>query len=238
MTQHRLSTSRPPAIIAHRGSSGAELENSLAAFRRAVSEGCDGVELDIHVTRDGALLVHHDPVLPNGTQIGSLSLARLKEIPLANGFPAPTLREVLDVTVGIDVYIEAKTVPPEADAALLELIRADSDPSRLHVHSFDHRIIARLAAQAPTLSLGVLSTSYPVDPTRPVLEAGARTLWQQQELIDQALVSRCAQAGIEVIAWTVNEVVEAARLSDLDVAGLCGNWPARMRPARNIKEAP
>jgi len=238
MTQHHLSTSRLPAIIAHRGSSGAELENSLAAFRRAVAEGCNGVELDIHVTRDGALLVHHDPVLPWGAKIGSLTLAEVRENPLADGFPAPTLAEVLGVTTGLDVYIEAKTVPAEADAALLELIGGDSDPTRLHVHSFDHRIIARLAKRSPTLSLGVLSTSYPVDPVRPVLDAGARTLWQEQELIDESLVARCAKAGIGVIAWTVNEVAEAERLRALGVAGMCGNWPERMRQARNVKEAP
>ena len=238
MTQHRFSTSESPAIIAHRGSSGAELENSLAAFQRAVEEGCDGVELDIHVTRDGAFLVHHDPVLPSGVPIAAATLAELREIPLADGFPAPTLAEVLGVTRGLAVYIEAKTVPAEADEALLQLIRDDLAPDRLHVHSFDHRIIARLSDRSPSLSLGVLSTSYPVDPVRPVLEAGARTLWQQQELIDQALVTRCSRAGIGVIAWTVNEVSEAERLRSLGVAGMCGNWPARLRPAGNVKEAP
>jgi glycerophosphoryl diester phosphodiesterase len=238
MTQHRFSTPRSPAVIAHRGSSGAELENSLAAFQRAVNEGSDGVELDIHATRDGALLVHHDPVLPSGVRIAEATLAKLREIPLADGLPAPTLAEVLAVTRGLAVYIEAKSLPAEADGALLEAIRADPDPERLHVHSFDHRIIARLSDQSPSLSLGVLSTSYPVDPVRPVLEAGATTLWQQQELIDQALVTRCARAGIGVIAWTVNDVAEAERLRSLGIAGLCGNWPARLRSAGNAKEAP
>jgi glycerophosphoryl diester phosphodiesterase len=196
------------------------------------------VELDIHTTRDGAVLVHHDAALPNGAAIGSLTLAELRGNPLADGFPAPTLAEVLRVTAELDVYIEAKTLPAEADETLLELIRTDSNPARLHVHSFDHRIIARLGARSPALSLGVLSSSYPVDPVRQVLEAGAHTLWQDRELIDAALVDRCSSAGIGVIAWTVNEATEAERLRSLGVAGLCGNWPERLRPVGKTKEAP
>jgi glycerophosphoryl diester phosphodiesterase len=233
-----LSTSRDPLIIAHRGSSGRELENSLAAFRRAAAEVCDGVELDIHTTRDGEFLVHHDQALPSGELISALSLAELSKIPLADGFPAPTLAEALAATGELDVYIEAKTLPQAADDALLELIRTDLKPARLHVHAFDHRIIARLAARSPSLSLGVLSSSYPVDPVGPVLGAGARTLWQQRDLIDQELVTRCTNAGITIIAWTVNDIAEARRLRSLGVAGLCGNWPERMRSREKTKEAP
>lgn len=229
MTQQQLSTSRRPLIIGHRGASGRALENSFAAFQLAAEEGCDGVELDIHACRDGELIVHHDPVLPGGELIADLSLAEIRIRPLGDGHPAPTLAEVLAATPGLQVYIEAKTLPPEADALLLELIRADPIPARLHVHAFDHRIIARLARQAPLLSLGVLSASYPIDPIGPVLGAGAHTLWQARELIDESLVARCREAGIAVIAWTVNDAAEAARLTTLGVAGLCGNWPERLR---------
>jgi glycerophosphoryl diester phosphodiesterase len=229
MTPQQLSTNRRPLIIGHRGASGRALENSLAAFRLAGEEGCDGVELDVHLSRDGELIVHHDPEIPGGESIAALSLAEIRVRPLGDGHPAPTLAEVLAATAGLDVYIEAKTLPAEADARLLELIRADPTPARLHVHAFDHRIIARLARQAPLLSLGVLSASYPIDPIGPARDAGANTLWQARDLIDASLVARCREAGIAVIAWTVNDATEAARLTALGVAGLCGNWPDRLR---------
>jgi glycerophosphoryl diester phosphodiesterase len=229
MTAQQLSTRHHPSVIAHRGSSGRALENTLSAFRLAVEERCDGVELDIHLSRDGAIVVHHDPQLRGGAAIASRSLAELRRIRLADGSPVPTLSEVLQVTGGLDVHVEAKTLPPEGDDRLLQLIQEAAHPERLHVHSFDHRIIARLAARNPALSLGVLSTSYPVDPVGMVLGAGARTLWQERDLIDRDLVERCTQAEIAVIAWTVNDADEAARLTRLGVAGLCGNWPERLR---------
>ena len=79
-----------------------------------------------------------------------------------------------------------------------------------------------------TLSLGVLSSSYPLDVPGPVLATGAQTLWQEWHLIDRDLVERCAMVGIRVIAWTVNDAAVARHLGELGVAGVCGNWPERL----------
>lgn len=207
----------------------------MAAFRLAVAERCDGIELDIHVTADGAIVVHHDPVLANGAPIATLNLGKVRELPLPDGSLVPTLDEVMAATGPLDLFIEAKSLPPTADGALLALMASDPRPTRLHVHAFDHRIIARLAKRDVALSLGVLSSSYPVDPLRQLTDAGAKTLWQEAGLIDEALVALCRAAGVGVIAWTVNSVDEAARLAQLGVAGLCGNWPERLR---NVKGAP
>jgi glycerophosphoryl diester phosphodiesterase len=136
------------------------------------------------------------------------------------------------VLSGLDVYIEAKSLPPEADALLIEIVRQHPYPERLHVHAFDHRTIRRLHEHAPELSLGVLSSSYPLDPVSQVLMAGAKTLWQEWHLIDEAMVSICRGAGVEVIAWTVNDAAAAARLAAMGVAGLCGNYPERLVVSR------
>ena len=86
---------RRPRIIAHRGASGYEYENSLAAFRRAVMLDADGVELDVHATRDGAFVVHHDRELPDVGAIPLLSLAEVRAARLRNGERVPLLSEVL-----------------------------------------------------------------------------------------------------------------------------------------------
>lgn len=219
-------------IIGHRGASGHALENGWAAFRLAADPGafrCHGVELDIHSTADGIPVVHHDEVIHTGEAIAELSAAELSTRPLRDGTPVPTLEEVLAAFPGLELFIEAKALPPAADETLLRLIAGAPAPARCHVHAFDHRIIARLHERAPALSLGVLSTSWPVDPVGPVLAAGAGTLWMEWSLIDRELVSRCHAEGIAVIAWTVNGVAEAKRLTALGVDGLCGNWPERLR---------
>lgn len=239
MTAQHLSTNELPLVIAHRGVSGRALENSIAAFKLAVVEKCDGVELDIHTTADGELVVHHDPAVGGGEAISSLPLSAIRRIPLSDGSIVPTLAEALAITGTLQVFIETKTLPDSADRRLIELISTDPRPERLHIHAFDHRIIARLAVEHSGLSLGILSSSYPVDPIPPVLAAGATVLWQEWQLIDSDLVERCREVGIGVVAWTVNSETTAARLTRLGVAGLCGNWPDKLRRGiQNVKGAP
>lgn len=221
-----------PLVIGHRGVSGHRVENSRSAFELAAGPGewnCDGVELDIHAAADGTLVVHHDPTLPSGRQIADVTGADLEGELLADGTPVPTLPEALRILRGLHVFVEAKTLPASSDAALLELLRREPNPERMHVHAFDHRVVARLHRKASWLSLGILSCSYPVDPLEPILKAGASALWQQHELIDADLVARCATAGVAVIAWTVNTRHDGERLARIGVSGLCGNHPERLR---------
>lgn len=232
MPSPSFSTAERPVVIGHRGASGHAVENSLEAFRIAASPGhpgsCHGVELDLQTTLDGEFVVHHDPALATGELIAATPLSRVCATRLADGSPVPTLAAALAVLARLEVFVEAKTLPPAADAALLALLHAHG-PDRSSVHAFDHRVIARLHRADPGLRLGVLSRSYPVDPVQQVRDAGAAMLWQEAYLIDAPLVVACHDAGIALIAWTVNEAAEAQRLAELGVDGLCGNWPARLR---------
>lgn len=217
-----------PTILAHRGASGHRCENSLEAFREARTLGADGVELDIHATSDGALIVHHDPDLPGLGSIAKLSLEQVRQHRLSNGEQVPDLSAALAVLAGMEVWIELKALPSSADAALLEAIDGSPDPEFCAVHSFDHRIIARIAAKRPELRRGILSASYPVDPLAQLVAAGANTLWQEWHLIDTQLVHAIHRMGAKLIAWTVNDAAIGRRLTELGVDGLCGNFPERL----------
>jgi len=220
-----------PALIAHRGASAQVLENTLAAFRRAMELGVDGIELDVHGTADGVLVVHHDPDIDD-QPIPAHTLAELRVAPLANGEPVPTLAEALDtIGAGFDVYIEVKALPARLDAVLFAVMDAGPAPSRYHVHAFDHRLVRRLVDARPGLSAGVLSASYPLDPVPQVHAAGARTLWQHRDLIDTPLVAQAHAARIRVIAWTVDRPGDARRLADVGVDAICTNVPDRIREA-------
>lgn len=221
-----------PLVIGHRGGAGHALENSLAAFGNAAGPGpfsCDGVELDVHAAADGTLVVHHDPVLASGARIGQLSGEDLARERLRDGTPVPTLSALLPMVRQLRLFIEVKELHPEADRALLDLLRAETGKERLQCHSFDHRIVRRLKEQAPWLHTGVLSASYPVDPLAQVRAAGADALWQESWAIDAPLATACREAGIELFAWTVNRREEATRLAGLGVTGLCGDYPERLR---------
>ena len=226
------------SVIAHRGASGYAYQNSPAAFALARDMGADGIELDIHATTDGALVVHHDPEVDGVGMIAEHSLADVRRVTLPNGEPIPTLDAVLAAAGGLDVWIEVKSLPARWDDRLLETIARGPAPPRYAVHGFDHRIIARLGARAPGLRRGVLSASRPIDPVAQVAAAGADVLWQESSLTDGDLVAALHAAGKGVIAWTTNTPDELARLVGLGVDGLCGNFPDRTRAAVGLSPRP
>jgi glycerophosphoryl diester phosphodiesterase len=222
---------RRPTVIAHRGASGYEYENSRAAFRRAVMLDADGVELDVHSTRDGGIVVHHDPEIPGAGPICRLSLAEARQLRIPNGEPLPLLAEILELVGSRDVWVEVKSLSAEHDQKLLDTLDQGPAPERYAVHSFDHRIVYRLGEARPGLRRGILLSAYLRDPVSVMQAAGATTLWQEWKQVDQDLVNQVHDSGGAVIAWTVNELGDLDRMVRFGVDGLCGNYPDRIRVA-------
>ncbi len=225
-----------PEIIAHRGTPRTHPENSLPGFRSALDLGADAIELDVHLTADGVVVVHHDPFLhrtgsgaPGGrTPIRELTASELAAHPLAPGVPIPTLAAVLDLVGGRGtVYVEVKA--PRAEHAVLRCI-GESQTS-CAIHAFDHRValhVAQIAGESPSgragrsrTPTGILSASYLIEPAAALHAARARDYWQQWDLIDDELVSRIHAASGRVVAWTVNDVSDARRLAAVGVDGIC-----------------
>jgi glycerophosphoryl diester phosphodiesterase len=220
-----------PCIIAHRGASGYEYENSRAAFRRAVMLDADGVELDVHATRDGAIVVHHDAEIPGYGPIGQLTLSEVRQVRLRNGELLPMLGEILELMGDRDVWVEVKTLTDSSDGELLRVLDRGPAPERYAVHSFDHRIVRRLGAERPELRRGILLSAYLEDPVAAMRAVGATTLWQEWQQVDRELVNRVHEAGFTIVAWTVNDIGDLERMARLGVDGLCGNYPDRIRVA-------
>jgi glycerophosphoryl diester phosphodiesterase len=191
----------------------------------------DGVELDVHATLDGALVVHHDPDIPGGGPIALLTRAEARQVRIPNGETLPLLSEILDLVGDRDVWVEVKTLPGMHDRAFLETIDRGPAPLRYAVHSFDHRIIQRLGEARPELRRGLLRSDHLDDPVAAMRAVGATTLWQNWRQIDRELVSRVHDARCTLVAWTVNEIGDLERLVRLGVDGLCGNYPDRIRVA-------
>ncbi len=226
-----FSTVPPPLVIAHRGASAYELENSLAAFRAAGRLGADAVELDVHATVDGSLFVHHDETI-EGHDIPRLTTSETAAFRLSNGEPLPTLDQALQaIGARLRVFIEVKSLPPEFDDRLFEAMQRGPNPAGYAVHAFDHRIVRRLGEKRAGLPRGVLSSAYPVRPLAALEDAGATMLWQERRLVDRALVETLHGAGCSLFAWTVNEARAMEQLLALGVDGLCSNFPDVARAA-------
>jgi len=209
--------------IGHRGAKREFPENSLPAFHRAFERGADAVELDVHATRDGIVVVHHDPTVPapGGAKrtISDMSWDELRRLELSPGVSVPTLAAVLEATpANKTVYVEIKGTAIEA--AVIAVIREHR--ATCAVHSFDHEAITRCRALAPEIPRGILFDDAPADEMiRAIGVRGARDLWPRWDLIDAELVARAKHAGARVVAWTVNSVVTAKKLVEMGVAGIC-----------------
>lgn len=206
-------------VIAHRGASREAPENTLAAFARAVALGADGVELDVHRTIDGHLVVHHDPALPTGAggaPIASLTLASVQAFRV-RGERVPTLAEVVALVAGrARIYCELKGAGTVAAA-----VRLLTGLDGAAVHAFDHRMVREARELAAELPRGILETSYHLDPAAAATQVAARDLWQYEPMIDAALVQAAHSAGLRVVAWTVNDPTRAAQLAACGVDAIC-----------------
>lgn len=221
----------PPLVIAHRGASGSELENSLAAFRAAAPQGADAVELDVHATADGELIVHHDEAI-DGTHIAHASARVIGAVRLANGEPVPTLPQALAaIPPRLQVFVEVKSLPPRWDDRLFETLDHGPNPAGYAVHSFDHRIVRRLAEKRPGLPRGVLASDYLVRPLNTMQDARASILWQERTVVDEPLVDTLHRASARLFVWTVDQPADLAKFVAWGVDGLCTNFPARARRA-------
>ncbi|MEA2725058.1 MAG: glycerophosphoryl diester phosphodiesterase [Gemmatimonadales bacterium] len=191
----------------------------------------DGVELDIHSTRDGGIVVHHDPEIPGVGPIAQLTLAEARQLRIPNGETVPMLAEILELVGDREVWVEVKSLAVAYDHVLLGVLEKGPAPQRYAVHSFDHRIVHRLGEREPRLRRGILLSAYLRDPVAVMRSVGASTLWQDWQQVDQELVTQVHEAGYTVIAWTVNEIGDLDRMVRLGVDGLCGNYPDRIRVA-------
>src|SRR5262245_4636703 len=157
-------------VLAHRGANRVEPENTVAAMATALRLGADGVELDVHRSADGVLVVRHDAATPEGP-LGVLTADQIRTL-----LPdVPPLAEVLDVCRGTLVNVEVKDPDPRAADALVALLferaasRAGDD---VVVSSFDLPTIDRVRAAEPDLPVGALS--FGLEPDAMLATAVAR----------------------------------------------------------------
>jgi glycerophosphoryl diester phosphodiesterase len=194
----------------------------------------------VHATRDGIVVVHHDPVVharhpqrPAHRSIADLSAADLADFPLADGTRIPTLPEALDAIgkrATVYVEIKARAIEPLVTRCIRE------SETTCAVHSFDHRVVRNVKAIFPAIRTGVLEVSRHIDPVASLADASAEDLWQEVDTIDQEIVEVAHAIGARVVAWTANAPAQWKTLYALGVDAICTdriaelatfNWEAR-----------
>ena len=207
--------------VAHRGSPRERLENTLPGFLLALEHGADGIELDVHVTRDGEVVVHHDFDVA-GRAVSGLSGEEVRAVTLADGARVPLLSDVLRAIADrAVVYVELKGHRIERQVA--EVLQTHG--CRYAMHSFDHEMIARVRRLHPGMPRGILvdrGTAGVLEKLPRVVEqTRPRDVWPHYTLVDDRFMAAAAALDLRVIPWTVNSPEAARRLKTLGVAGIC-----------------
>jgi glycerophosphoryl diester phosphodiesterase len=218
---------RPVQIIAHRGASKAERENTLAAFRTARRLGSDAVELDVRRGADGSLVVHHDAHLADGRPVAELSVEQLPD-------GIPVLPDALDACEGMWVNVEIKSDPREPDFhpdriladAVVELLLGRPEPvSRWVISSFDREMIERVRQLAPELPTAWLTLDADGRLIRELAAAGHTALHPYVGFVTREMIDACHQVGLAVNTWTCDDPERMLELAGWGVDGICTNVP-------------
>ncbi|GAY77023.1 glycerophosphodiester phosphodiesterase [Sporolactobacillus inulinus] len=209
------------AVYAHRGSKCNCPENTLPAFEEAIRVGSDGIELDVHLTKDQQVVVMHDEKIDRTTngkgQIKTYTLDALKKFdagswfsPKFKGTRIPTLTQVLEFIADYQgvLNIELKTdrnVYPGIESRVVALVNRYRPNLPVVYSSFNHESLMRLKAVKPNADLALLLWERLAEPWHYTKQIGASAqhLWQPSALSETA--AQLQSHGIKVRAWTVNK---------------------------------
>lgn len=221
--------------IGHRGAAGLEPENTLRSFRRAEEEGVDVLELDLHVTCDGHLVVLHDPDLErttNGTgSVSDTMLDDLRRLDAGMGERVPTFEEVLEAT---DLPIHAELKAIEGAGALAKMIQERGLLNSVIPISFDPRILREVKSTLPHSPTGLVLSGAPRDAAVRARSVGATLVSLQVDYVNAQAVERCRRSGLHTTVWTVNDPETMRWVLELSPDGIVTDRPDLLKRIKEL----
>ena len=240
--------------FAHRGFSGKYPENTMLAFHKAVeTRGCDGIELDVHLIKDGELVIIHDERIDRTCVNGSgfvkdFTYEELKQFDVSFKFAGqcepqhiPTLREYFELVKDKDIVtnIELKTGIfdyPTIEEKVWALIQEYDLKGKIIISSFNHLSVMRMKVLCPDIKCGLLTESWLIEPGHYVKKCGVECYHPIFCSLDKETVAEVKSQGIEINTWTVNEEADIRTMIGRGVDSVIGNYPDRVTKIRKEME--
>ncbi len=235
-------------IIAHRGASGYAPENTMPAFEMALEMNAEGIEIDVHTSKDGEVVVIHDPTInrtSNGEGlVGELTLEELRSYDYGSWYSdefkdttIPTLREVLELLKDWEglLNIEIKSGPhiyEGIEQKVIDLIKEYKMEDRIIISSFNHYSLRDIKKIDPNIKIGLLYAAGLVEPWIYAKRMDATALHPSYYNIIPEVVDGCKENGIQLNPYTINDESDLERMVDAGVDGIITNYPDRALKVR------
>ncbi|MGW5968631.1 glycerophosphodiester phosphodiesterase [Streptomyces sp. NPDC055186] len=219
--------------IGHRGVMGVEPENTLRSFVAAQEAGLDVIELDLHLSKDGELVVMHDAELDRTTDgtgpIADRTVAELRALDAGRGEHVPVFEEVLEA---VHAPLQAEIKDVQAARALAEVMNRRGLTDRIEVSSFHDDAIAEIARLVPGVRTALVASRYSTDVVERAVGVGAATLCLNIRRLTLETVERARKADLRIIGWVVNTQDHLRLVRALGLDGATTDYPEIKRTGR------
>ncbi|MEU3301281.1 MULTISPECIES: glycerophosphodiester phosphodiesterase [unclassified Streptomyces] len=219
--------------IGHRGVMGVEPENTLRSFVRAERAGMDAIELDLHLSKDGSLVVMHDADVGRTTDgtgpITEMTLAELRELDAGQGERIPVFEEVLEA---VSAPLQAEIKDVAAARVLADVMIKRDLVDRVEVTSFRDEAVAEIAALVPGVRTGLIASRWGSDIVERAQAVGAATLALNIRRLTLETVEHAHGEGLKVIGWVVNTQDHLRLVRALELDGATTDFPEIRRTGR------
>ncbi|GGX77235.1 glycerophosphodiester phosphodiesterase [Streptomyces minutiscleroticus] len=219
--------------IGHRGVMGVEPENTLRSFVAAQQAGLDVIELDLHLSKDGALVVMHDAVVDRTTDgtgpVAEKTLAELRGLDAGRGERVPVFEEVLDA---VDAPLQAEIKDVTAARALADVMHRRDLVGRVEVLSFHDAALAEIARLVPGVRTALVASRYGTDVVERATAVGAGSLVLNIRRLTMEIVEHARKADLRIIGWVVNTQDHLRLVRALGLDGATTDYPEIKRTGR------
>ncbi len=212
---------------------GVEPENTLRSFVAAQQAGLDLIALDLHLSKDGALVVMHDAEVDRTTDgcgpVAEKTLAELRALDAGRGERVPVFEEVLEA-VGTPLQVGIEDVA--AARALAEVMRARDLTARVEVSSFQDEAVAEIARLVPGVRTALVASRYGTDVVDRAVAVGAATVCLDIRRLTLEIVEHARASGLRIIGWVVNTQDQLRLVRALELDGATTDYPEIKRTGR------
>lgn len=232
-------------VWAHRGAKGYYPENTLVSFEAAIKQGADGIELDVHLSKDGYVVVCHDEILNRTTNgkgfIKNYNLYELKQLDAGSWFDKkykdeklPMLDEVMELIKGtnitLNIELKAGSIFYQGiEEKVLKMVQKFNLVDRVIISSFDHHSIVKIKNINSEIKTGMLYMESLYNPLKYIESLGVDAIHPNYTTLTEKLINDAVELNLDINTYTVNLEDDIKKLKHKSINAIITDYPDRTK---------